>query len=460
MSARVSGRPSASAHRTVTALPARKAAPHHAGDRPPRPARRPVGTPGPRGARRGAAPVRLAAAVHRRPGPRPGARARQRARDRVRRADAGARAARPPRPPARRGHRPGRHRRRAGAPRHDRRARPAPHRRRPDDPLRRGRRLRRLDATPTTCCPRSAGAPTSRSSRTRCAPRPRRPRSSPCWRSDRCSARTRPSAGPAAWSTATPRGSTASRRRSAPAAPASCTSARPPSSPRHRAPRRRTTGSRSVIAPVLVQQLDGLAAKPAPSGGAGAPLAARPGAGAAGRARPHPAAGVRVEPAPRPAAAQRARSCSGSPAPPSRSSTGSASCSRPRSAWPSEDVPRSIAPCDRTIRQNGAFVLGDLKGEKIATDGWRFYAGHPLESPDGYRIGALCLLDTQVARAAHGRPDRARGGRRPDRVGALVRGRLPRTEDPQARASPARCRRRAARTPGPTPTRWCPAAST
>ena len=61
---------------------------------------------------------------------------------------------------------------------------------------------------------------------------------------------------------------------------------------------------------------------------------------------------------------------------------------------PTDDVPRSIAPCDRTIRQSGAFVLGDLKGEPLARDGWRFYAGHPLESPDGYRIGALCLLDT------------------------------------------------------------------
>jgi hypothetical protein len=62
---------------------------------------------------------------------------------------------------------------------------------------------------------------------------------------------------------------------------------------------------------------------------------------------------------------------------------------------PAAEVARSIAPCDRTIRQNGAFVLGDLKGERIAADGWRFYAGHPLESPDGYRIGALCLLDTR-----------------------------------------------------------------
>jgi len=58
-----------------------------------------------------------------------------------------------------------------------------------------------------------------------------------------------------------------------------------------------------------------------------------------------------------------------------------------------QDVPRAIAPCDRTIRQHGAVVLGDLEVESMVADGWRFYAGHPLESPDGYRIGALCLLD-------------------------------------------------------------------
>jgi hypothetical protein len=63
---------------------------------------------------------------------------------------------------------------------------------------------------------------------------------------------------------------------------------------------------------------------------------------------------------------------------------------------PTNDVPRSVAPCDRTIRQNGALVIGDLTGEPISRDGWRFYAGHPLESPDGFRIGALCLLDTRT----------------------------------------------------------------
>lgn len=59
------------------------------------------------------------------------------------------------------------------------------------------------------------------------------------------------------------------------------------------------------------------------------------------------------------------------------------------------DVPRSVAPCDRTILANETLVLGDLQGEPLAADGWRFYAGHPLESPEGYRIGALCLLDTR-----------------------------------------------------------------
>jgi hypothetical protein len=59
------------------------------------------------------------------------------------------------------------------------------------------------------------------------------------------------------------------------------------------------------------------------------------------------------------------------------------------------DMPRTVSPCDRTIRRYGAHVLGDLKGEPVAAYGWRFYAGHPLESPTGYRIGALCLLDTR-----------------------------------------------------------------
>lgn len=56
-------------------------------------------------------------------------------------------------------------------------------------------------------------------------------------------------------------------------------------------------------------------------------------------------------------------------------------------------APRALAPCNRTIRQDGPMLVPDLAGEPIAEHGWRFYAGHPLESPDGYRIGTLCVLD-------------------------------------------------------------------
>lgn len=61
-------------------------------------------------------------------------------------------------------------------------------------------------------------------------------------------------------------------------------------------------------------------------------------------------------------------------------------------------APRATAPCNRAIRQDGLYVVPDLAGEPLAEDGWRFYVGHPLESPDGYRIGTLCVLD-QAPRA-------------------------------------------------------------
>ena len=59
----------------------------------------------------------------------------------------------------------------------------------------------------------------------------------------------------------------------------------------------------------------------------------------------------------------------------------------------SAEVERSVAPCNRTIRRGDALVIPDLAEEPIAAHGSRFYAGHPLESPDGYRIGTLCILD-------------------------------------------------------------------
>jgi hypothetical protein len=64
------------------------------------------------------------------------------------------------------------------------------------------------------------------------------------------------------------------------------------------------------------------------------------------------------------------------------------------------ELAREVALCHRTIRHDRAYVVGDLRTEPhvhpdLLAAGWRFYAGYPIESPDGYRIGALCVLDDQ-----------------------------------------------------------------
>jgi hypothetical protein len=66
-------------------------------------------------------------------------------------------------------------------------------------------------------------------------------------------------------------------------------------------------------------------------------------------------------------------------------------------------LPRSEAFCDTTIRQAGHFVVEDARADSRYADysvvtgdlGVRFYAGYPIESPDGQRIGALCIMDTE-----------------------------------------------------------------
>jgi stage II sporulation SpoE-like protein/GAF domain-containing protein len=63
--------------------------------------------------------------------------------------------------------------------------------------------------------------------------------------------------------------------------------------------------------------------------------------------------------------------------------------------------PRDEAFCDHTIRQPDTLVVEDASidarfaDNPLVTDDphVRFYAGHPLEAPGGYRVGALCLLD-------------------------------------------------------------------
>lgn len=64
-------------------------------------------------------------------------------------------------------------------------------------------------------------------------------------------------------------------------------------------------------------------------------------------------------------------------------------------------VPRSHSICSTTVGDARPLVIEDLRNERwrehpAATDlGLRFYAGAPLHSPDGERVGALCVAGTE-----------------------------------------------------------------
>ncbi|MET4781328.1 GAF domain-containing protein [Glaciihabitans sp. UYNi722] len=66
-------------------------------------------------------------------------------------------------------------------------------------------------------------------------------------------------------------------------------------------------------------------------------------------------------------------------------------------------IPRSDAFCDLTIRHDERFVVQDTRADPLFADnpsvtgppGIRFYAGYPIESPDGFRVGALWIMDTK-----------------------------------------------------------------
>jgi GAF domain-containing protein len=74
------------------------------------------------------------------------------------------------------------------------------------------------------------------------------------------------------------------------------------------------------------------------------------------------------------------------------------------SAWTSlTEVPRIGSFCDSTIRQRGGMVVPDaLQDERfchsplvVGEPHIRFYAGFPLESQSGERLGTLCVFDTE-----------------------------------------------------------------
>jgi hypothetical protein len=65
--------------------------------------------------------------------------------------------------------------------------------------------------------------------------------------------------------------------------------------------------------------------------------------------------------------------------------------------------PRAHSFCTRAIEQAEPTVIADASSDPRVMasplahgpNAIRFYAAHPIESPDGYRIGSLCIYDSQ-----------------------------------------------------------------
>jgi PAS domain S-box-containing protein len=66
-----------------------------------------------------------------------------------------------------------------------------------------------------------------------------------------------------------------------------------------------------------------------------------------------------------------------------------------------DEVPREIAFCNHTIRGDDTIVVTDTRSDArfaenpIVRQGIRFYAGAPLVTRDGQRIGTVCVLDRE-----------------------------------------------------------------
>jgi hypothetical protein len=68
-----------------------------------------------------------------------------------------------------------------------------------------------------------------------------------------------------------------------------------------------------------------------------------------------------------------------------------------------QDVPRSKSLCNITIRRTEPLVIEDAETDArfrrhplvVGPPFLRFYAGYAIESPDGQRVGVLCVVDTK-----------------------------------------------------------------
>ena len=77
---------------------------------------------------------------------------------------------------------------------------------------------------------------------------------------------------------------------------------------------------------------------------------------------------------------------------------------------------RQVSACNVTIEQDGLIEIHDLKDEEflpynefLKNAGFRFYAGLPIKSPEGFNIGTVCVLDYVTRKLA------------PDQVVALTK---------------------------------------
>lgn len=71
--------------------------------------------------------------------------------------------------------------------------------------------------------------------------------------------------------------------------------------------------------------------------------------------------------------------------------------------WLSKERPREDAVCNVTIQQPRLLLIEDARLDDrinqftgvVAENGLRFYAGYPLEAPNGERIGSFCITDNK-----------------------------------------------------------------